>query len=282
MAALFYYTNYWVLAHGLDPSMIIPFGICWSLAVEEHFYLVWPWIIRRTIVTPQRLCVIIACICAGVLLWRCYARLVLALPLDHTELATDSRIDSILFGALLRVLLETNWADAVLKILRSTPCRVAAVLALLLTFILRDDNFRETIRYTIQGLALMPFFTAAISDNPGSVLRRVLSSPPMVLIGRLSYSIYLFHLLARTPGEVYFGSPYAAGSIISGLVLTGAISYGLYIFVERPLAGLRHRLRASERPDATSALNPSAGEPPEGAEARHSLSDDPDFRLAKV
>jgi peptidoglycan/LPS O-acetylase OafA/YrhL len=56
MAALLYYTNYYILAWGLDATRVIPFGICWSLAIEEHFYLVWPWFLRRRMQSPQRLC----------------------------------------------------------------------------------------------------------------------------------------------------------------------------------------------------------------------------------
>ena len=105
-------------------------------------------------------------------------------------------------------------------------------------------TFRETIRYSIQGVALMPFFTAVLVADPNTLVRRALASAPMVLVGRLSYSIYLFHLLALTPGEVYFGSQHSAETVISGLLLTGLISYILFIFVERPIARLRHRLRA--------------------------------------
>jgi peptidoglycan/LPS O-acetylase OafA/YrhL len=98
----------------------------------------------------------------------------------------------------------------------------------------------------------MPFFTAALPDQPKTLIRRVLSSSPMVLIGRLSYSIYLFHLLARTPGEVYFGTAYCTGSVVSGLLLTGAISYILFVFVERPIATLRRRLRVSTNASGVS------------------------------
>ena len=125
-------------------------------------------------------------------------------------------------------------------------CRILALTLLLATFIFRDDDFRETFRYTIQGLALMPLFTAVLSDDPKGLIRRTLSSPPMVLIGRLSYSIYLLHLLARTPGEVYFGSSFQIQTFI-GLFLTGAAAYIIYIFVERPIAGLRRRFRAKGR-----------------------------------
>jgi peptidoglycan/LPS O-acetylase OafA/YrhL len=187
-------------------------------------------------------------LCVGVLVWRLVARHILSLSTDHTYIATDCRIDSILYGALLRVVFETPWASAVVRFLRGRTCRILAVLALMMTFVIREENFRETFRYTIQGVALMPFFTAVLCDNRKTLIRRALSSPPMVLIGRLSYSIYLFHLLARTPGEVYFGSPYGVGSVVSGLILTGAIAYFLFIFVEQPIARLRRRFRAHGGP----------------------------------
>jgi peptidoglycan/LPS O-acetylase OafA/YrhL len=228
----------------MNPLKVIPFGICWSLAVEEHFYLIWPWIIRAKIASPKKLLSVIVILCGAVLIWRFVARYFLHLPVEYTYMATDCRIDSILYGALLRVLFETPWASEVLRFLRSPVCRSIGVVALLVTFIIRDDDFRETIRYTIQGIALIPLFAAVLSDSPKSLLRKVLSSRPMVLIGRLSYSIYLFHLMARTPAEVYFGSPFQIESVISGLLVTGVIAYAIFAYVERPVARLRHRFRA--------------------------------------
>jgi peptidoglycan/LPS O-acetylase OafA/YrhL len=267
-AALLYYTNYYDLAWGMNPDTVIPFGICWSLAVEEHFYLAWPWILRRNIQNSQRVFVLIATLCASALIWRIAARHILLVSNDYTYMATDCRIDSILYGAMLRVLFETSWAPAVVKFLRTHICRILALILLFATFIVRDDDFRETFRYTIQGIALMPLFTAVLSDDPKTLVRRSLSSPPMVLIGKLSYSIYLLHLLARTPGEVYFGSPYHIGSTISGLLLTGVAAYIIFIFVERPIAGLRRRFRAkasSSRSVATTGqltqASPTRGTP---------------------
>jgi peptidoglycan/LPS O-acetylase OafA/YrhL len=250
-AVLLYYTNYYDLYFNMDPYKVIPFGVCWSLAVEEHFYLIWPWIIRANIASTKKLLSVIVTLCAVVLIWRFVVRYFLHLPIEYSGFATDCRIDSILYGALLRVLFETSWASVVMSFLRSPVCRILAAAALLVTFIIRDDDFRETVRYTIQGIALMPLFAAVLSDSPKTLLRRVLSSRPMVLIGRLSYSIYLFHLMARTPAEVYFGSPFRVESVVSGLVITGAVAYILFIYVERPMAQLRHRFRAK-----TNVLHP--------------------------
>lgn len=251
LAALFYFTNYYDLFWHLDATKVIPFGICWSLAIEEHFYLIWPWVIRNTIQRPQRLVSVVVGACLVTLVWRCIAHYGLALSTDYTYMATDCRIDAILFGALLRIMYETRWAANFVEVLRSRVIQGAALALLLLGFLVRDDGFRETIRYTIEGAALMPCFAMVLTGDPKGLLRRVLGSRPLVLIGKLSYSIYLFHLLARTPGEVYFGSPYSLGATITGLVGTAIIAWMLYTFIERPLASLRHRFRSS--PDRSGA-----------------------------
>ena len=246
MAALFYYTNYYDLAWGMDPYKVIPFGVCWSLAIEEHFYLLWPLVIKFFIKYPAELAVGIAVACATVLVWRGIAHWGLGLSAEYTGMATDTRIDAILYGALLRVLFESQWRAAAVSILMNRAVRILGILILLLSFAIRNEGFRETIRYSLQGLALMPLFTTVLLDRPDNLSRKLLSAPPMVLIGRLSYSIYLFHLPARTPGEVIFGSPYSIGTILSGLIITGVVAYTLLIFVERPLGKLRHRLRRKE------------------------------------
>ena len=89
LAALFYYTNYYELYHNMALFFVIPLGICWSLAVEEHFYLAWPWIVRQQIRDPQRLCLIVAGVCVAVLTWRCIARYTLTMPTNYTYLATE-------------------------------------------------------------------------------------------------------------------------------------------------------------------------------------------------
>jgi peptidoglycan/LPS O-acetylase OafA/YrhL len=270
MAALLYYTNYYDLSWGMNPDKVIPLGICWSLAIEEHFYLAWPWILRRNIQNSQKLFLLIVTLCASALIWRIAARHFLSVSNDYTYMATDCRIDSILYGAMLRVLFETPWAPAVVRVLRARMCRILALILLLATFLFRDDNFRETFRYTIQGLALMPLFTAVLSDDPNTLIRRTLSSPPMVLIGRLSYSIYLLHLLGRTPEEVL-----QIDSPIIGLSLTGAAAYIIFIFVERPIAGLRRRFRAKGRSSSSvTTIAPLTQAPTTHSAPRPTMTDD--------
>ena len=68
----------------------------------------------------------------------------------------------------------------------------AAAGLLFFTIACRDPMFRETTRYSLQGLALMPLFYFAVrfSDNQ---LFRYLNSPLAITLGTYSYAIYLIH-----------------------------------------------------------------------------------------
>ncbi|HVY16470.1 MAG TPA: acyltransferase [Rhodopila sp.] len=244
-AALFYYTNYFDVASNMTFQWVLPFGVYWSLAIEEHFYLLWPWLVRRTIGNAEKLCMIVVGLAAVVLLWRFIAFYLLGFSSDYIYMATDTRVDSILYGALLRIMFETRWGEQAYRILSGRKCFAAGMLGLLMAFVVRDEGFRQTIRYTMQGICLMPFFTAVISWDRANFIRRILASRPFVVIGQMSYSIYLIHHVALGPGEHYFGSPWHPYSIIIATVLTGLISWSLLVFVDRPLAKLRHRFRTS-------------------------------------
>ena len=65
---------------------------------------------------------------------------------------------------------------------------------LLLTLLYRDSAFRETFRYSIQGLALMPIFYFAVQFSNNQLFQK-LNSPWAVTLGTYSYSIYLIHFV---------------------------------------------------------------------------------------
>jgi peptidoglycan/LPS O-acetylase OafA/YrhL len=104
-AQLLHFANYCTVWHGFngEPDGT---GVYWSLAVEEHFYLVFPWIylaMQRAGMTQRNQALLLWGLCGAVLLWRIVLVAIYHAPSDRTYMATDTRIDSILFGCALAV-----------------------------------------------------------------------------------------------------------------------------------------------------------------------------------
>jgi peptidoglycan/LPS O-acetylase OafA/YrhL len=238
------YTNYWIIAHGYEgqPSGT---GVYWSLAVEEHFYLVFPWLfiaLQRLNFSARQQAAILWGLCVLVLAWRLVLVFVYHVPIERTYLASDTRVDSILFGCALAV-----WNNPVLDEMpmdeRRWKYAYVPLAALLLggCLLVRGDNFRETFRYSLQGVALTVLFIAAIRYHRWRLFAW-LNTRVMVYIGLLSYSLYLLHL------AVIFGIARALpdmSHLLRGtfsLAISIALAWLIYVWVEKPCARLRRKL----------------------------------------
>lgn len=244
LAALaFHYSNYWAIAHGASG---MPAGtvVYWSLAVEEHFYLVFPWILR---VLVTRLASGIArarallVLCALILAWRTVLVLVLHSVEDRTYMGSDTRFDSILFGCALALganpMLDPPWfAD---RLWRAVLLPLG-LLGLLVSFVVRDPVFRETFRYTLQGISLVPVFVVAMRWPRWGPMR-LLNLAPVRWMGLLSYSLYLLHLVVL---GVVQRAPALRGVLGGALALAVSVlvAWLIHLVIERPAARLRRKL----------------------------------------
>lgn len=246
IAAALHGANYWIVYEGRDG---IPTGMnaLWSLAVEEHYYVLFPilFILVLRKLSARNAGVVIACICAVELVWRCVLWFFLDADFDRLYLATDTRIDSILFGALMAFVFNP-WRDGRLLPSRGPGQLMLIGLALFASVRVMPPSLALTIGYTIEGIGLIFLFTALISE-PSTWYGRVLNWRPVAFLGVLSYAFYLNHRLVltivheRTSMDPYAGAAVAfAGSV--------AAAYVVYRLVETPLAGLRRRLRRREDP----------------------------------
>jgi peptidoglycan/LPS O-acetylase OafA/YrhL len=238
-------TNYYLILWG-NKHLIPDSGPTWSLAVEEHFYLVFPLLLIGLLRFRSRRLIssILLLLCAAVLLWRCWLIFGLKVRYDYTYYATDTRFDSLLYGCLMAVAMNPA--------LDSGPSRVsnrvwyialAAGLGLLgLTFVYRSEAFRATFRYSIQGMALAPLFLTAICRSQWPIYRW-LEWKPVRFMGLISYTFYLSHLRALgLVSRYYHGSAFVRGML--GFALAVAFSGAMYYLIERHLATLRRRLHA--------------------------------------
>ena len=194
-SVFFYFANYFGIFIGFtgDP-LPPPFSITWSLAVEEHFYLVFPFVFVSLIRFPQQFLKIITAFIVLILAWRIY--LVYGIGLEnllHYRIykATDTRADSIMYGTVFSLLLARYPLSK--KILDSKWVALAGLFLLLLSLVWRDENFRESFRYSVQGIALLMMFSYLVFQP--NLANRILSSAPMQYVGKISYSLYLYHWL---------------------------------------------------------------------------------------
>jgi peptidoglycan/LPS O-acetylase OafA/YrhL len=93
-----------LLVHLRWPSPGTRTDVVWSLAVEEHFYWLFPLLyfaMQRSCVSRKHQAWLLWGLCAAVLAWRCVLVLGMHATRDRIYLATDTRLDSILFGCAL-------------------------------------------------------------------------------------------------------------------------------------------------------------------------------------
>ncbi len=244
IAAPFYGMNILLVlqSYGLG-STAMSWSPLWSLAVEEHFYLLFPLVLVLAGARWKRAIGAVSVLILLVLLWRIIIVFGTSLPSQtYTYVMTDARIDSILWGCLASLLLHARSS------LRTSPWLIGwrpAVLAgavLLLTFLFRDAAFRQTIRYTAQGAALMVLvFNLYFNPVFGFVIT-TLEFPLLAWLGRLSYPLYLWHYVAADFWERLLGhSPWIIPlSLVFSLALAVLSFYG----IEKPARALRQRFGA--------------------------------------
>jgi peptidoglycan/LPS O-acetylase OafA/YrhL len=227
----------------------------WSLAVEEHFYLLLPVLLvamraaRPTGADPFRpLLAVYAAIALGALAWR----IVLAVQLPtyrHYQHAaflipTHLRIDSLFLGAALAYLYHFR-RDAWDRFAAGRgPALIVAGIALLLpAFVYKLDP--HPAMYTV-GFTAVAFGAAALlvgtltTGVPNRGSTRVLA-----FVGRHSYSIYLWHLAVAAWGVRWLqdltGPLTMDGKILVYFALALGVGIGLSYAIERPFLALRDR-----------------------------------------
>lgn len=240
LGALAYLANYLAL---FRPDLVAGLGgQLWSLAVEEHFYLVYPLLMLALLRRPRLALWLLLGLCLVSLFIRFHV--MVAYPdfaEDYNGKATECRIDSILYGAVAAFWWWRGNGRAVL-LRHAVPLLGAAIVLLAIGFLWRNPLARETIRYTLQGIALVPLVLAITVGGQLPLATRMLELPPLRWIGRLSYSLYLWHLLGFELADRLVGSSRGQWvCVLLGWALVFALSMASYRFVEKPFFALRKR-----------------------------------------
>ncbi len=238
-------TNYYLVffgREGLPPET----SMLWSLAVEEHFYLIFPAVLilfLRKKLSVVRIGRILLVTCGVALLWRVFLTFAGA-NFFHLYTATDTRFDGLLAGAAMALL----WNPVVpgdrspLGLSGTVITRVITPIAVVVfaaSSLIQWDPVRLTVVDTIQYLCLVPIFWFVIT-RPTSWVGRVLNNRLIAHIGVLSFSIYLLHRLV-----IALVVPVSSIEPLRDLIALGitiAAAQLMWLGVEKPLGRLRKRL----------------------------------------
>ena len=251
-AGLGYFTN---IALATDPSSIpseLPH--LWSLAIEEQFYLVWPPVLFLLLGGRRRLALgfLAVVFCLAVLQQiRLYES---GADWARIMFGTDTRSTSVVLGCILALAFTTTARQTIEKVGRSALPLVLAVFASLLVIYPGLQLFSAWI--VVFGLCCAGLVVAALDSD--SRFARVLSFRPVVFLGRISYALYLWHVLVL----VALGTTRSPELLdVLALVLTFACAVGSYYLVELPFLRRKAKLHSREpeppAPAAAPALSPS-------------------------
>jgi peptidoglycan/LPS O-acetylase OafA/YrhL len=250
-AAVLTYTTNWALLAGVSIERHLTH--LWSLAIEEQFYAVWPLVLLGVLATARgrtQLLWLTLGLALASAVWRA-ALWESGHGWERLYLRTDVRADSLLIGAALA---QLPWRRVAAV---STRWRTVAGGAALVALLAAAETLKASSAVLYLGgysvVAILAAVLIAAVLPGGGALATTLGAAPAVAVGRLSYSLYLWHFPIFIVVGEHTGGWATAPRVVVAWALTFAVAAASYRLVERPALTLKGRVgrRAASLAQAT-------------------------------
>ncbi len=230
--------NWWIVFRGFPSSVIFPL---WSVSIEEQFYVLWPMAARRVKAATMAL------IAVAMLVLATATRLYLG---SHGATETQvwcntfARLDPIAAGILIAVALRggsPKWRFSTrLALLLMGACSM--LMAAVLCRIKADPltTQRIVIGYPLVALGAVAILLSVITASAP------LSKSVLVYLGRISYGLYVFHVLGLMTSDFVVRDGYSSLALYAlkisvALAITVALSAISYRWLEQPFLQMKKR-----------------------------------------
>lgn len=230
---LWNYKNLWDTSPGPGGWFL---GHFWTLALEEQFYLGWPLLVALGGLARARYTALVVIAVLPFVRVATY----FAFPAMREQMAmmAHTAIDAIMIGCLLalderapRLERPALVAVALLTMLKLDPALERAW----------GGSYRFTAGIAVRGASIAVLVQWVVA-RPASQLARLLASPPLVRIGLLSYSLYVWQQLAVTPD-----TPRWCGGFPLNLLVAFALGAASWRWLERPFLAPRREPEPTEQ-----------------------------------
>lgn len=216
-----------------------PLAVTWSLAIEEQFYLVWPWVVRYcSHAQTRRIAVAVICLSPA---------LRLSASFHDVNLYTNvfCRLDGLMAGALLVLVIRS---DTFLPSKFIRRAWIALFTATPLAFVVQALDARWLV-FSLTSVASASFVYLSLFSTQ-RWLQGALTNRFTVYTGTVSYGLYLLHKIPFDVAQTFHldGHPLLALPII--LVACYAAATLSWNLLERPFLKLKRVFESRPaRPD---------------------------------
>jgi peptidoglycan/LPS O-acetylase OafA/YrhL len=256
ICSFFYLTNYYQAIWG-DPNTGL--SHTWSLAIEEQFYLFWPFLFLILKSNRVRLRFLVAAI-GAIWIYRELMVLVVHVPQGYVYEALDMRADHLLIGCLLAVaLFEGRFQRLWSFLCRSPLLQLATVSLFVIERVVAGSGlprYRDWGGFILEPVLVFLLIPQLVAFTNGPVTR-LLETRPMRYLGKISYSIYLYQQVVLGPVEKRLAD-HPIALFFGCLLVTVACASGSYFLVERPFLKLKDRFERTKPETVEPGIQPKA------------------------